>query len=104
MLSGTTPLLYVLAQALVELIPVSALPMPSFDSEFPLAFLDGYTRAFLLCTLIPPVVAASPFPELSDSPWTLLFCSFVSPYEPPPAEHCYLISCLPALLPCSRRA
>ena len=76
--SGATPLLYVLGQALVEALPASAIPMPTFTTELPLSLLDGFTRAILLCTLIPPTVQSSPVPELSQSPWALILSSFVS--------------------------
>ena len=60
MLSRATPLLYVLAQAAVEALPASSIPMPTFTTELPLAFLDGFTHAILLCTLShPPSRAAS---------------------------------------------
>ena len=77
--SGATPLLYVLAQAAVEALPASSIPMPTFTTELPLALLDGFTRAILLCTLIPPAIQSSPIPELAESPWALLLGSFVSP-------------------------
>ncbi|KAL4065214.1 hypothetical protein V8B97DRAFT_1946104 [Scleroderma yunnanense] len=76
-LSGATPLLCVLIQALVEALPTSAVPIPSFNVEFPLSFLDGLNRAVLLCTIVPPIVLASPVSGLSESPWVLILGSFV---------------------------
>ena len=87
MFSGTTPLLYVLAQAAVEALPTSSIPIPTFTTELPLALLDGFTRAILLCTLIPPAVQSSPVPELAESPWALLLGSFVSPHLPSRPNH-----------------
>ncbi|KIM57262.1 hypothetical protein SCLCIDRAFT_1219594 [Scleroderma citrinum Foug A] len=75
--SGATPLLYILGQALVEALPTSAIPMPTITTELPLSLLDGFTRAILLCTLIPPTVQSSPVPELSQSPWVLILGSFI---------------------------
>ncbi|KAG6336416.1 hypothetical protein ID866_2659 [Astraeus odoratus] len=76
-LSGSTPLLYVLVQALVEYIPTSLVPIPSPNIELPLSFLDGYTRAFLLCSIIPPIVSSSPVADVSGSPWALVLSSLV---------------------------
>lgn len=77
MLSGVVPLLYVAMQALVEALPT--IPTPSLNTELPLSFFDGMTRAYLLCSLIPPVVLTHTMPAVSTSPWTLLLTSLVRP-------------------------
>ncbi|KAI6037002.1 hypothetical protein BKA83DRAFT_4170620 [Pisolithus microcarpus] len=77
MLSGTTPLLCIVTQALVESIPAPVMPIPSLNTEFPLSILDACNRAFLLCSIVPPVVLSSPIAEASGSPWTLLLSSLV---------------------------
>ncbi|KAH0830246.1 hypothetical protein J3R83DRAFT_1606 [Lanmaoa asiatica] len=75
MISGVGPLLYIIAQALVDALPF--LPPMGLNSELPLSILDGHTRAMLVCTLVPPVVLQSPLPAVSDSPWALLLSSFL---------------------------
>jgi hypothetical protein len=75
MLSGTFPALYTAAQAVVDFLP--AVPLPSLELELPLAVLDGFTRAYLLCNLIPPAVTTNASQIISTSPWTLLLSSFV---------------------------
>jgi hypothetical protein len=75
MISGVGPLLYILVQALVHALPW--VPPMAFHSELPLSFLDGHTRAMLVCTLVPPVVLRSPYPAVSESPWALLLASFI---------------------------
>ncbi|TFK46367.1 hypothetical protein OE88DRAFT_1687748 [Heliocybe sulcata] len=76
--SGVVPALYTGVQALVEQIPSSYIPEPSLETELPLSFMDGLTRAFLLCTLIPPMVTQNPNPLLATSPWTLLVTSLLT--------------------------
>jgi hypothetical protein len=75
MTSGTIPLLYAAIQVFVEQFP--SVPAPSFGLELPLAILDGFTRAYLLCSLIPPVVTAHTSPVINTSPWSLLVTSLV---------------------------
>lgn len=75
MVSGVVPALYTAAQAIVERLP--AVPTPQLSNEFPLAMLDGLTRAYLLCNLIPPVVVKHTSEAIATSPWTLLITSFV---------------------------
>ncbi|KAL0947576.1 hypothetical protein HGRIS_013664 [Hohenbuehelia grisea] len=76
MVSGTIPAFYAAVQAVVDRLPV--VPWPSFTTEMPLAVVDGFTRAFLLCSLIPPAVTANASPVISSSPWTLLLTSLVT--------------------------
>jgi hypothetical protein len=76
MLSAISPGLYIAAQAVVEYIPV--LPSMSLNTELPLSLVDGFTRAMLLCSLIPPAVVTHASPVISSSPWTLLLSSFAS--------------------------
>jgi hypothetical protein len=75
MLSVVPPGMYIAAQAIVEYIPV--MPSMSLNTEFPLSFVDGFTRAMLLCSLIPPAVVTHTSPVIASSPWTLLLTSLV---------------------------
>ena len=75
MISPVFPGLFVGAQAIVDALP--AVPSPSLDSELPLAVLDGFTRAVLLCSAIPPSVIAHTSKAIALSPWTLLLTSLV---------------------------
>jgi len=74
--SGIFPGLYACVQAIVDALP--AVPAPSLYTEVPLAVVDGFTRAFLLCSLVPPPVTTNASPILSTSPWTLLVTSLVT--------------------------
>lgn len=76
MLSGVFPGLYALGQVAVEYLP--AVPIPDAETELPLALIDGFTRAYLLCNLIPSTVTTNSSPSISSSPWTLLLTSLVS--------------------------
>jgi hypothetical protein len=76
MFSGVSPGLYIAAQAIVEYIPV--LPSMSLSTELPLSIVDGFTRAMLLCSLIPPPVITHTSPMIAFSPWALLLSSLVS--------------------------
>jgi len=75
MLSGVVPGLYAAIQAIVDFLPV--VPAPSAELELPLSIVDGFTRTYLLCNLIPPAVTANTSPSISSSPWTLLVSSLV---------------------------
>ena len=75
--AGTIPLLYAAGQFLVEQLP--SVPIPSAELELPLAIVDGFTRAYLLCSLIPPAVTMHALPAINSSPWTLLLTSLVCP-------------------------
>lgn len=76
MLSGVYPALYTAAQAIIDALP--AVPLQSAELELPLALIDGFTRAYLLCNLIPPPVTTNISTPISSSPWTLLLTSLVS--------------------------
>ncbi|CAK5277574.1 unnamed protein product [Mycena citricolor] len=76
MISGVVPVFYTVVQAIVEMLP--SVPPMTIHTELPLAVLDGFTRAFLLCNLIPPPVTANSSPLLASSPWTLLVTSLVA--------------------------
>lgn len=76
MISGTVPILYILAQAIVEYMP--EVPSMSFETELPLAIVDGFTRSFLLCTLVPPTVTQNASALISTSPWALLLSSLLT--------------------------
>ncbi|KAF7337970.1 hypothetical protein MVEN_02020600 [Mycena venus] len=86
MVSGVVPVFYAVVQALVEMLP--AVPTMSIHTELPLSVVDGFTRALLLCNLIPPAVTANASPVIAASPWTLLVTSLVTanggffPHEP----------------------
>ncbi|KAG1856688.1 hypothetical protein DFJ58DRAFT_879259 [Suillus subalutaceus] len=74
-LSGVSPSVYIAAQAIVECIPV--IPPMSLSSELPLSIVDGFTRAWLLCSLVPKPVITHASPVIASSPWTLLLSSLV---------------------------
>ena len=75
MLSGAVPIFYVLMQGWVEIM--KTVPELSMSSELPLALLDGLTRAYLLCNLVPPAVVAHSSAAIANSPWALLMTSLV---------------------------
>ena len=75
MVSGIGVGLYATVQAFIEILPV--VPAPSFALELPLSIVDGFTRAYLLCNLIPPVVTTQVSSTIAGSPWTLLLSSLV---------------------------
>jgi len=75
MVSGIAPIFYTAVQAIVDLLP--AVPEMFLEMELPLSVLDGFSRAFLLCDLIPPVVTNNLYPGVAASPWTLLVTSLV---------------------------
>lgn len=75
MVSGVVPALYTGIQAGVDKLPT--VPIPSLTSELPLALMDGISRAYLLCNLIPPVVLGHSSELVSTSPWSLLLASLV---------------------------
>ncbi|TFK34866.1 hypothetical protein BDQ12DRAFT_635800 [Crucibulum laeve] len=76
MVSGVVPALYAAAQAIIDYLP--SVPEMSADLELPLSIVDGFTRAYLLCNLIPPAVTANSSPLLASSPWTLLVTSLIT--------------------------
>ncbi|KAF8061669.1 hypothetical protein FPV67DRAFT_1422926 [Lyophyllum atratum] len=76
MVSGTVPALYAAIQAMIEALP--AVPDLSAELELPISIIDGFTRAYLLCNLIPPSVTTHASPAISGSPWTLLVASLVT--------------------------
>jgi hypothetical protein len=76
MVSGVVPALYATIQAFIELLPV--VPAASLALELPLSLLDGFTRAYLLCDLIPPAVTTHASPIVATSPWTLLITSLIA--------------------------
>jgi len=75
MLSGVVPVLYAGIQAVVEGLPM--IPAPSLMTELPLSVVDGFSRTFLLCNFIPPVVTTHASPIMANSPWTLLLTSLI---------------------------
>ncbi|KAJ7256484.1 hypothetical protein B0H12DRAFT_1112308 [Mycena haematopus] len=76
MVSGVVPVFYSVVQAIVEMLP--AVPEMSIRTELPLSVVDGFSRALLLCNLIPPAVTANASPVIAASPWTLLVTSLVT--------------------------
>ncbi|KAF8894763.1 hypothetical protein BD779DRAFT_1502799 [Infundibulicybe gibba] len=76
MLSGVVPALYATVQAVVDILP--SVPDPSPQLEIPLAIVDGFTRTYLVCSLIPPSVTANASPSIASSPWTLLLTSLIT--------------------------
>lgn len=75
MVSGIVPIFYTAMQGIVDLLP--AVPEFFFEMELPLSVFDGFSRAFLLCDLIPPMVTNNSYSGISASPWTLLVTSLV---------------------------
>ncbi|KAG5643574.1 hypothetical protein DXG03_000669 [Asterophora parasitica] len=74
--SGVVPALYAGTQALIDALPV--VPDITAELELPLSIVDGFTRAYLLCNLIPPAVTTHAVPAIASSPWTLLLASLSS--------------------------
>jgi hypothetical protein len=75
MVNGVATTLYAVIQAIVDALP--SVPEFSLEMEFPLSLFDGFSRAYLLCNLIPPAVTSNSSSVLANSPWTLLLTSFV---------------------------
>ncbi|KAG5634534.1 hypothetical protein H0H81_001633 [Sphagnurus paluster] len=76
MVSGVVPALYASVQALIDVLPV--VPDITAQLELPLSVVDGFTRAYLLCNLIPPTVVTHTSPAIATSPWTLLVASLLT--------------------------
>lgn len=76
MVSGAVPVLYAAVQFIVECLP--EVPELTGEIELPLSLVDGFTRAYLVCSLIPPSVTQSQFPVIASSPWTLLVTSLLT--------------------------
>ncbi|KAG6328574.1 hypothetical protein ID866_10515 [Astraeus odoratus] len=81
-LSDSTPLLYILVQALVEYTPTSLVPIPSPNTELPLSLLDiitngGLFLANLFSLLQPTPLSFTTPPELLPYGWTTtdLWCA-----------------------------
>lgn len=79
MISGAVVGLFGAIQAVVDALPV--VPDITAQFELPLSILDGFTRAFLLCNLIPPAITMHASPVVSNSPWSLLITSLVSTFH-----------------------
>ena len=76
MLSGVYPSLYAAVQFVVDALP--SVPIPSAEIELTLSLIDGFSRAYLLCDLVPLPVVTNTSTLISSSPWTLLITSLVS--------------------------
>ncbi|GBE82754.1 hypothetical protein BKA93DRAFT_763979 [Sparassis latifolia] len=76
MISGAVPAFYAVIQALVDSIP--SILYPTLYTELPVSILDGFSRAFLLCTFIPPMVLQHSWKSVSTSPWSLLLTSLAT--------------------------
>ncbi|KAK7449754.1 hypothetical protein VKT23_013229 [Stygiomarasmius scandens] len=76
MVNGVATTLYASIQAIVDALP--SVPEFSLQMELPLSFFDGFSRAYLLCNLIPPVVTTNPSQAIANSPWSLLLTSLVT--------------------------
>lgn len=76
MLGGAIPATFIATHYLVEALP--AVPMPGLYNELLCAVVDAFTRALLLCNVVPTVVTKHASPLISTSPWTLLITALVS--------------------------
>ncbi|KZT11558.1 uncharacterized protein LAESUDRAFT_671660 [Laetiporus sulphureus 93-53] len=76
MISGAGPALYSAIQAVVNWLP--SVPQQALQGELPVSVLDGFTRAFLLCDLIPPMIVGHSVQKVSNSPWSLLMASLIT--------------------------
>ncbi|KAF5349509.1 hypothetical protein D9756_009028 [Leucocoprinus leucothites] len=76
MISGVVPALYAAIQAIVEYLP--QVPELTGELELPLSLLDGFSRAYLVCNLIPPAVTQNQSPVIASSPWALLVTSLLT--------------------------
>ncbi|KAF6764663.1 hypothetical protein DFP72DRAFT_839726 [Ephemerocybe angulata] len=76
MVSGIVPAMYATVQAIVDALPF--VPEISAQLEIPLSIVDGITRAYLLCNLIPPTVTTNSSSLIASSPWTLLVTSLIT--------------------------
>jgi len=76
LVSGAIPGLYAAGQAFVDALP--QVPELAAWHELPLSIVDGITRAYLLCDLIPPAVVQHSSPAIANSPWTLLVVSLAT--------------------------
>ncbi|KAG6917028.1 hypothetical protein DXG01_004154 [Tephrocybe rancida] len=81
MTSGVGPGLYAVFQALIDALPVHLVPDITAELEVPLSIFDGFSRAYLLCDLIPPAITTHTSPVISESPWTLLVSSLEFAYN-----------------------
>ncbi|KAG6850405.1 hypothetical protein H0H93_013630 [Arthromyces matolae] len=75
MITGVVVALFGGIQALIEALPV--VPDITAELELPFSVIDGFTRAFLLCNLIPPAVLTHTSSAVSSSPWSLLITSLL---------------------------
>ncbi|KAG6843190.1 hypothetical protein H0H87_007077, partial [Tephrocybe sp. NHM501043] len=62
-------------EAIVYALPV--VPDITAELEVPLSIVDGFSRAYLLCNLIPPAITTHVSSTISNSPWTLLVSTLV---------------------------
>ncbi|OSX64872.1 hypothetical protein POSPLADRAFT_1133806 [Postia placenta MAD-698-R-SB12] len=76
MISGAGPAFYAGIDAIVNRIP--AIHAPSLETELPISILDGFTRAMLLCEIVPPMITKHAVPAVANSPWSLLVTSLVT--------------------------
>jgi hypothetical protein len=73
--SPTYLALYGAVHALVASLPT--VPQMSLQTEIPLSLLDGLTRAFLTCRLLPTGVLSHSNPDIKSSPWALMIVSLL---------------------------
>ncbi|THH21068.1 hypothetical protein EW146_g391 [Bondarzewia mesenterica] len=77
MISSAIPAVFLGADFLIEYLP--SVPLPTVYNEIPLAILDAFTRAILLCNFVPTIITSHVSPVISSSPWTLLLTALPSP-------------------------
>jgi hypothetical protein len=76
LVSPVIPALYTGMHAFVYMLP--SYVTPSIATEGPWSIIDGFTRAYLVCQLIPPAVVSSSNPIVVTSPWTLILASLIT--------------------------
>jgi len=75
MLSPTVTLVFVASHTVANLLP--DIPIPSIETELPLALLDAATRSMLVCDFASSLVKNNPNPLIQISPMALLITSTV---------------------------
>ncbi|KAG6831221.1 hypothetical protein H0H92_012018 [Tricholoma furcatifolium] len=80
MISGVVTGFYAAVQAIVDALPV--VPGITAELEVPLAIVDGFSRAYLLCNLIPPAFTTHTSPAMANAGF--FFVNMFSMLSPTP--------------------